>query len=388
MLALADQPLLRRRLGEAARRHVEAHYSLEDIASRYAGLYRDLGGSGATRPAADARENPAMRFRPVRGASTRPTLLVVVDTESEFDWSKGVAADQGAVRSIARLPLVQDVCERYGVAPCYVVDYPVATNPDSAAIIRAMAARGAEIGAHLQPWTTPPFVEPIDNEHAFPGNLPGWLQRQKLAALVEALQKNIGITPRVFKAGRYGIGGETLAMLEEMGFEVDLSVAPGFDYSQQAGPDFSRFDARLSWFGRHRDLLEIPTTSAFVGPLRSAGAGLWGALDRPGIRALRLRGLLARTGLLSRARLSPEGYQLDAMKGLTRAMLRRGANHLTLSFHSSSLRPGFTPYCASDADVQRLLARLDAYMRFFREELGGETISPGALYRQLTAGKS
>jgi len=386
LLSLIDDAEMRRRIGAAARASVKAHYDIAVIAGEYGNLYRqltDTGTSSVPGPPRRARLAPQMRFTPLRLPEAKPTLQVVIDTESEFDWSKGVAADHGSVLSISRLPRVQEICERHGVTPCYVVDYPVATAPQSAAVIREMAARGAEIGAHLQPWTTPPFIEPVDNQHAFPGNLPPWLQRQKLASLMAALEKNTGIVPRIFKAGRYGIGASTLEMLEEMGFEVDLSVAPGFDYRDQFGPDFSGFDAGLSWFGKERRLLEIPTTSGFIGPLRARGPQLWRLLGRPAMKALRLRGLLDRAGLLSRIRLSPEGYSLDMMKRLTHQMLASGATHLTLSFHSSSLQPGYTPYCASSADVESLLGRLEAYLAFFRQELGGGTASPHALYRQL-----
>jgi teichuronic acid biosynthesis glycosyltransferase TuaC len=389
LLALIEDVTMRRRIGATARTSVEANYDIGTIAQDYCRLYRQMGG--ATLPSGRAVFEPSrlaepltkINFTPLHLPIAKPTIQVVVDTESEFDWSKGVAADHGSVLSIERLPRVQEICERYGVAPCYVVDYPVASAPRSAAIMREMAARGAEIGAHLQPWTTPPFIEPVDNLHAFPANLPQWLQRQKLSTLASALEKNIGVVPRVFKAGRYGIGPKTLEVLEEMGFDVDLSLAPGFDYRDQFGPDFSRFNADLSWFGKQRRLLEIPTTGGFVGPLRGQGPWLWRFLGRPATRALRLRGLFDRAGLLSRVRLSPEGYSLAMMRRLTQQMLRSGARYLTLSFHSSSLQPGFTPYCASAADVESLLSRLDAYLAFFRQELGGEAASPHALYRQL-----
>jgi hypothetical protein len=272
---------------------------------------------------------------------------------------------------------------RFGVTPCYVLDYPVATVPSSAAIVRRLAAEGAEIGAHLQPWTTPPFVEPVDNGHAFPGNLPAWLQRKKLATLCAAIEDATGTRPVIFKAGRYGIGAATMRLLEEMGFEVDLSIAPGFNYAPESGPDFSLYQPGLSWFGEDRDLLEIPTTSGFTGPLGSHGAALWRLLEKPGLRRLHLRGVLDRTGLFSRVRLSPEGYSLAQMKRLTRVLLRRGSRHLTLSFHSSSLEPGFTPYCSNEDDVTALVTRVEDYLRFFRDEMGGSFTGPLELHNRL-----
>jgi teichuronic acid biosynthesis glycosyltransferase TuaC len=390
LLTLVDDADLRKRVGQIARQTVRAKYDITDIAARYSALYQELFHRPfpaappvvAPQPAV-ARHVWELGFRPVACQSEKPALLVVIDTESEFDWSKGVGADQGAVRSIERLPQVQRMFERHGIRPCYVLDYPVATSPVSAAIMRDIASRGAEIGAHLQPWTTPPFIEPIDDAHAFPGNLPFWLQRQKLSILSDAIENNIGARPRIFKAGRYGIGAATLALLEEMGFEVDLSTAPGFDYKQEGGPDFSRFSTHLSWFGRTRRLLEIPTTSGFTGPLRNNGAAWCRVLDRPSLKPLRMRGLMDRSGLLSRVRLSPEGYSLEKMKKLSRVMIAGGVHCLTLSFHSSSLQPGFTPYCSSEVDVQCLLEKLEQFVKFFQQELKGDMTSPLALYARL-----
>jgi teichuronic acid biosynthesis glycosyltransferase TuaC len=390
LLTLIDDAKLRKRVGQIARQTVRAKYDITDIAARYCALYQELlhrpppanSPPLAPQPAV-ARHVSELGFRQVACRPEKPALMVVIDTESEFDWSKGVGADRGAVRSIERLPQVQSMFERHGITPCYVLDYPVATSQVSAALMRDIASRGAEIGAHLQPWTTPPFIEPIDDTHAFPGNLPVWLQRQKLSILSEAIENNIGSRPRIFKAGRYGIGAATLALLEDMGFKVDLSTAPGFDYKQEGGPDFSRFSPHLSWFGRTRRLLEIPTTSGFTGPLRNNGAAWCRALDRPGLKPLRMRGLMDRSGLLSRVRLSPEGYSLEKMKKLTRVMVAGGVRYLTLSFHSSSLQPGFTPYCSSEADVQRLLEKLERFIEFFQRELPGDTTSPLSLYAEL-----
>jgi teichuronic acid biosynthesis glycosyltransferase TuaC len=387
VLELADNPALRQRVGAAARDSVCSRFDIHAIAARYLELYRELAGSTRTaRPAEQpllelstvARNCAQLALRPVRHRPARPTLLLVIDTESEFVWSKGVAADHGAVRSIERLPEAQAIFERYGITPCYVLDYPVATGKVSSRIMRDLAGRGAEIGAHLQPWTTPPFVEPVDDLHAFPGNLPAWLQRKKLSHLCQAITHSVGVTPRIFKAGRYGIGAVTLRLLEEMGFLVDLSVAPGFNYTRESGPDFRDFGAEISWFGR--DLLEIPTTSGFIGLLRKGGPALWRALDLPGLKQGHLRGILDRTELFSRVRLSPEGYSLKKMKALSRVLVERGSRYLTLSFHSSSLQPGFTPYCATESDVKHLLARVESYLEFFRDELGGVMTSPLVLH--------
>ena len=326
----------------------------------------------------------AVGMRPIaQAASMQPTLITVIDTESEFDWSAGVIADRGAVTSIASLDLAQEIFDQFGVKPCYVVDYPVASHPESAATLKAMISRGAEIGAHLQPWTTPPMEETLDQWHSFPGNLDGDLLRRKLALLVETIRENIGVTPLSYKAGRYGISHSTLTLLEDLGFEVDLSVGSGFDYRQQGGPDFSRYATTPYMFGARRRLLELPTTGGFIGTLRNHGPALWRLTDNSMARALHLRGVLDRTGAASIIRLSPEGHDISQLKELTRTLLAEGVRVFTLSFHSSSLAPGFTPYVRDKDELKQLLATMQHYIDYFLNQVGGVSLTPTEARQKL-----
>ena len=55
-----------------------------------------------------------------------PELLVVVDTEEEFDWSAPFSREATATRSIPAQARAHDIYDRLGVVPTYVVEYPVA----------------------------------------------------------------------------------------------------------------------------------------------------------------------------------------------------------------------------------------------------------------------
>jgi hypothetical protein len=291
-----------------------------------------------------------------------------------------VSADEGSVHSIEQLKRAQSIFERYGLRPCYVVDYPVVSNQESAATIKSFIERGAEVGVHLQPWTTPPLVEPKDSWHAFPGNLSASLERQKLIYLLNAVKRTFGITPRTYKAGRYGISRASLRLIEDCGFDVDLSVAPTFNYGGEGGPDFSRYSASPYWFGQSRKLIELPTTSGFVGLLSAFGRPLWKLSETGWMGKTRLRGLLDKLGLVSRMRLSPEAYSAAEMIRLTRVLLAKGCRYFTLSFHSSSLQPGFTPYSKTEADTDRILAERDRYLEYFTQELKGTTSTPSQIF--------
>src|SRR3954454_23694277 len=89
-----------------------------------------------------------------------PTLVVVVDTEEEFDWDAPFDPSSTSVENIGFQHLAQDAFDAFGVVPTYLMDYPVATTPESAATLRRFHDSGrCKIGAHLHPWVNPPAEE-------------------------------------------------------------------------------------------------------------------------------------------------------------------------------------------------------------------------------------
>src|ERR1700704_1917259 len=166
-------------------------------------------------------------------ASYRPTLSVVIDTEEEFDWSAPFDARATATENIKYQPLAQEIMDRHGVIPTYVVDYPVANTPSAYSVLRAIADSGrCEIGAHLHPWVNPPHEGPIDEFHSYPGNLPEHLEREKLARLPARIEQSFGQRPRIYKAGRYGLGPASFQSMASLGFEIDASIVPRTDFSR------------------------------------------------------------------------------------------------------------------------------------------------------------
>ena len=174
-----------------------------------------------------------------------------------------------------------------------------------------MADGSATIGAHLHPWVSPPFEEEVNTRNSFPGNLPRRLEAAKLAQLVERIERSFGLRPTVYKAGRYGSGERTASILEQQGFEVDLSANPPFDYRDEGGLDFSGFSTDPFWFGERRRLLGIPGTGGYVGWAGGGSHGLYRWASRPALEWSRLPGVLSRIGAVDRLRLSPEGFESD-----------------------------------------------------------------------------
>ncbi len=311
-----------------------------------------------------------------------PTLVVVVDTEEQFDWDAPFSRGATSVTAMRHIGRAQRICEQAGVVPTYVIDYPVATQPQGYEELASWARQGqCEIGAHLHPWVTPPYDEPVTGPHSFASNLPPGLQTAKMRELCGAVAAHTGVVPRVFKAGRYGIGPHLIGLFDDLGLTVDASVNPCMSFAAESGPDFTDFDSRPFWIDPAHRQLEVPCTHGFVGWARSHGVSLRGAAER--LRALKAPGLLARTGALNRIMLSPEGNTLEEMIALTRTLLGDGLRVFSLTFHSPSVEPGHTPYVRSDADLQVFLSCIERYFEFFFGELGGVASTPERFRRAL-----
>ncbi|MGK6319832.1 polysaccharide deacetylase family protein [Sphingomonas sp. DT-204] len=283
-------------------------------------------------------------------------FTILVDTEEEFDWSAPLARDARSVRAAAAIPTAARRFSEAGAALTFLVDHPVATDPASADHLRTALGEGSHaIGAQLHPWVNPPYDETVSPRNSFAGNLSHTLEAAKLDVLTNAITKAFG-RPKIYRAGRYGIGPATLALLAERGYRFDSSIRPGYDYSGEGGPNFLDHDNH--GFHTPEGLIELPLTSVYTGRARSGGAVLYrvaGAVPKG-------RGFLARTGLLARVALTPEAMPLANALEAVRVAAGEGVALLNFSFHSPSLEPGHTPYVRSAEDLAAFWRWWDAVL--------------------------
>jgi hypothetical protein len=202
--------------------------------------------------------------------------------------------------------------------------------------------------------------------------------------LSDAIAERFGSRPTVYKAGRYGVGPHTAAILEEQGFEIDMSVCPYMNYSIEGGPDFTDMSAWPYWFGR-RPLLELPLTVGFTGAFRIGGAKFYDAATTSLMRRLHAPGILARLGLFNKVWLSPEGYLFSETTHLVRTLIADQLRVFSFAFHSPSLACGNTPYVRSQRDLDDFLAHCRRFFDFFFGELGGVSSTPAAVRNDLIA---
>jgi hypothetical protein len=319
-------------------------------------------------------------------SGTVPELLVVVDTEEEFDWTKPFDRANTATRSVVAQARAHEIYDRLGVVPTYVIDYPVATDPASVAFLRDLKDSGkAHIGAHLHAWVTPPHDEQVNSRNSYQCNLSPALKRAKIEKLTDAIGRGFGERPSVFKAGRHGLGPRTPAMLTALGYKVDCSLLPYHDLRGDGGPDFRKAADQPYWVDGAPGLLEVPVTTGFFGPAAGLGRRFAGFWDNKRAAALRLPGLVSRVGLVTRSRLTPEGVPAREQCRLLQALVRQGKRTFTLAYHSPSLAPGNTPYVRNESDLVGFLANIEEVLSYFRYVLGGRFTTMTDLHARMSA---
>jgi hypothetical protein len=323
-------------------------------------------------------------------------LAVTVDTEADAQWEPGVPI---TTKNVAFWPPFQDLCERHGVAPTYLVASEITEDQHARDLLGEWAARGAaEVGAHLHPWTTPPYADRPglrynDPVHAFPSQLPDELLREKTTTLTGQIEAAFGKRPTSYRAGRFGFDRRLARYLADDGYAVDSSVTPLWDWSKYpgldgvGGPDFRAHSQRpfLIRGSGPRELLEIPVTLfATYAPLRRWPVLLEAYRSLP-LRAAR-KLLLSRWLLPQPMWLAPDPrYTAEDIAGVWRCAEESGITAAVMMFHSSELMPGGSPFRPDAASIADLLASLDTFFTHVRR-LGDGFATLGQLAAEVTAG--
>jgi hypothetical protein len=302
-----------------------------------------------------------------------PALLVAIDTEGDNQWDREARRNQ-TFSNTRELERLHDVFARFGVRPTYVVTYPVARDPESAATLRRVLARGdAEIGAHHHAWETPPFSPEDVDRHSYALQLPSSQFDAQLTSLTDAIADAVGQRPVSYRSGRFGFSAAHVSSLEQHGYRVDSSVTPLFYEAHKGGPDF--VDAPLEPYYLSYDsatrpgtssLLELPVSAALNRPVPKWLASMYGRAPWP----YQTKRVLRLSGIAKVQWLRPSYTSADDMITLGRRLVRRGVPILNLLFHSSEAIVGGSPYNRTDAELAAFFDRLGRFLSVATQELG------------------
>ncbi len=290
---------------------------------------------------------------------------MTVDTEEEWHWDAGWPIRNLSVENIRRLPKLQELCARHGVATTYFTNQAVFDAPEARDILLDVARQeSVEIGMHIHPWNTPPLDpdKPVEVRDTFIHNLPPETITRKLGSVYQRFAGH-GLRPTSFRGGRYSSGPVVQDFLRNKGFLVDASVVPYTTWNDEGAPDFRQRDlypVRLP--PRHdadQPFWEIPLTLGFTRRPFRLWQRLFDRIEHTWVRKLRLIGIAERAGLVRRVWLNFELPLGENMIPFLDMLRRINLPCICFTVHSSSLMAGMNGLTPTQADEDRVFSYMN-----------------------------
>ena len=299
-----------------------------------------------------------------------PSLVLTIDTEP--DLPKRRQSTHATLRNIPELLTLQRRLP--DVKLTLLVTQSVLEDSPSLAVLEQLHQEyGAEVGAHLHPEDTPPFLNPDGPRQTSLMRLPPELRAAKLHTLCRAIRERFP-RPTTYRAGRWKLSPEDFGMLWSEGIQIDTTVTPYVSWKLEHGPDFSGHTPEPRQV--EGGLWEVPVT---------IGLNRWTELGQTtlGRRYLQLfshplHSLKPPLDLIwgwgrpiSPVWLRPTYTPLPKLRQLGRSMARRYSEPiLNMMFHSNELVVGGRPFIRAQADADRIVERIVGACRYFVDELG------------------
>ncbi len=83
-------------------------------------------------------------------------VVITVDTEPDDAWTDHL---NPRVANVQELRCLQEFLDKYGAKATCLVTYRVIRDEVAMDVLRSLQASGAQIGVHLHPWETSPFMD-------------------------------------------------------------------------------------------------------------------------------------------------------------------------------------------------------------------------------------
>lgn len=302
------------------------------------------------------------------------TLKVVIslDVEEEGLFGGRYPRRFATVENVSWISRLEELSASLDFPLTLFCSYAVFANDRAMKSVIGLKERaGAEIGAHLHHWSTPPLEEG-DGAPARTHKLPEDELEAKLETLLECGKAVQGKPLTSFRMGRWDLKARLLPMLARHGILVDSSICPLRKFSD--GPD--HFMAPYEpWWYRLPDggeILEAPITQLAVLPWL---ARAWYKLA--GSRS----GMCDRFHFFGSVSANPFWHSPQVMRWATRMLARRGGSVLNLFWHSSEMMPGGSPHTATEKDAERFLQRIASFCKWLRGNYKVQGVTASELTR-------
>ena len=271
---------------------------------------------------------------------------------------------------------LQPIFDKHGVRVTYLISPEVMMDEESVSFLKSVEDR-TELGTHLHS----EFIGPHENllsdytEH-YQSDFSSDIERKKLANLTQLFIRTFGYRPRSFRAGRFGISGDTLSHLQELGYLIDSSVTPDLMWRNHAGNSANFFGTPYQPYFPSSDnfrkpgelkILEVPVST--INP-KLVKLPLW-AKRRINLKT-RYHHILYNLYLQGAKTLwlRPTYSDVNAMNHVTEMFAKNAQNEmlfLCMMFHSNEFSIDTSPYSLTPERLVNLQERLDDYLSLLKE---------------------
>jgi len=307
-------------------------------------------------------------------------VLLFVNVQEQLDWRKPFSRGQNDLSSLAKLQSFHNDIIKLGLKPCYLLSMVVMQDLDAVRLIMEISSDGmCELGVLHHPVSTPPFLEDVTGYNSYSGNLLKEVELAKITSLTHMFQDLFHRHPRIYRAGRSGLGPNSPGILKQLGYHIDCSVRSWFDYKPYSGYDYSSICPNAFWLDEAHSLLELPMSTAFIGPMHSLGPRIYPLMQyfKPGYA------MMEKTGLLQRVVMTPEGNSVAKGTEAVENLLRSGYGAISINMHSHSLTPGNSSYVRTKKDVSRIRHWLVELVNLLMEGYKAQAVLPSQLYEKF-----
>jgi hypothetical protein len=313
-------------------------------------------------------------------------FIITIDTEGDnlWDYKPG---DSITTENSRYIPRFQDLCERYGYKPVYLVNHEMANDGyfrDFA--VSSLKQNNCEIGIHPHAWNSPPYYELDDH---FGGYGPPYLteypllvMRQKFAALFDLITERFQYRPESHRAGRWTMNQDYFDILIDHGIKIDASVTPHISWKSSMGHSTGGSDYRRSGeepfpvkhSSGENTLTEIPVT---IRKIRYNTSGIEGSSVRNFL-------VLVRNVLFGKTIwLRPNGRNLSEMMLLIDHVRKSESGYIMFMLHSSELMPGGSPAFRTADSIEKLFQDIKTVFKKISGGFTGKTLRD---YHALSTG--
>lgn len=278
---------------------------------------------------------------------------ITIDTEMDADihWNKYYPRQFSSV--VEGIPkLLRPIWDKYQVNPIYFVSPEVVEDEQCCNVLKEEIKKGAVIGAHLHP----EYIEPCkaDNSKCISDEFPcnaydKDIEKEKINNLTKLIEQNLGVRPEWYRAARFGADGDTIKILEELGYQYDSSFTPNIDWSSKGGPNHKNTPLNSYYIDPENTYVYDPNRSRGIKefPVTIMGKR-WGILGR----------ILPDNWLFYRW-IRPSHMTVWEQKRMIRSLYHKEIKDIVMMFHSMEIMINKTPYVRNRFMQKYFLYRLD-----------------------------